>query len=31
MVGSLAVPPPKRVLTPKAFWYRLEDRGALMN
>jgi hypothetical protein len=31
MVGSMAVPPPKRALTPKAFWYKLEDWGALMN
>src|ERR1700729_922803 len=31
MVGSLAVPPPKSVLTPNALWNKFEDVGALMN
>ena len=31
MVGSLAGWPFMSVLTPKAFWYRLEVVGALMN
>src|ERR1700722_4847656 len=31
MVGSLAGCPFSSVLTPKAFWYRTDDVGALLN